>query len=301
MRRAHGQATVELALGSIVFVGVLLAGIHLAEYAQLSLKVQDAQTFAIWEASGRRVQSRNLDGTTDTQPFRQTLDDTSGVGPRAARRFADFNELSAVNQGSLVRRALTEGSGVAVECFRENSLTFRASPTAEVVMRDVGGLRCRSSAEVRAIRVPQRFLQRDEGGFFDESIVRRQPIPVCGMGLPVNGQCVGSLALLTNDWGLTTERETAECKNACGASPYRGMIQRMWGGGGGAGAAFAAQFAGGAPTDANAYHFSYSGVESGMVDFVGGEGTPSFVTGGSGLGMVPRMTRPNCFLGKACP
>jgi hypothetical protein len=120
------------------------------------------------------------------------------------------------------------------------------------------------------------------------------------MGLPVNGNCRGSLAILTNDWGLANE-ETDECKLSCGSSPYRGMIAKMWGGGGGAGAAFAARFAGSAPTNASEYHFSYSGVESGMIDFVGGEGIPSFITGGAGAGMVPRMTRPKCFLGKDCP
>ncbi|HEY0882585.1 MAG TPA: hypothetical protein VGD87_13675 [Archangium sp.] len=299
--RTRGQATVELALGAVVFVGVLMAGIHLAEYAQLSLKVQDAQTFAVWEAANRRVQSRDVDGRTGLAPFNRTLDDTTGVGPRAKRRFADFNELESVSGGTIVRRALTQGSGVDVDCFRENSLTFRATSTAQGIMLDEGGLRCRSRAEVRAIRVPERFLQRDEGGWFENPIVRRQPIRVCGMGLPVNGQCRGSLALLTNDWALTSESETAECKLDCDSSPYRGMIRSMWGGGGGAGAAFATQYAGAAPTSAGEFHFSYSGVESGMIQKISGEGLPEFVTGGAGLGMVPRMTRPSCFLGKPCP
>jgi hypothetical protein len=300
MRRVHGQATVELAIGSVVFVGVLMAGIHLAEYAQLSLKVQDAQTFAIWEAAGRRVQSRGLDGTTGLAPFNRTLDTTTGVARSAQRRFADFNELGS-GGSTVVRRALTQGSGVEVESVREGSLTFRASATAQQVMLDEGGLRCRSRAEVRAIRVPKKFLQKEQGGWFDETIVRNDPIPVCGMGLPVAGACRGSLALLTNDWGLASESETAECKLDCDTSPYRGMVRRMFGGGGGAGAAFANQYAGGAPTSANEFHFSYSGVESGMLDYVGGEGLPRFVTGGAGLGMVPRMERPACFLGKACP
>lgn len=303
MRRATGQATVELALGSIVFVGVLLIGIHLAEYAQLSLKVQDAQTFAIWDASGRRVQSRALDGDTTLAPFQRTLDDVTGVAPRATRRFADFNGLSSTSNGNVIGRALTEGSGVEVKCAREDSLRFRASPTARPLMLEAGGLHCTASAQVRAINIPERFLQRDTGGFFAQSIVRRSPIPVCGMGLPVNGRCRGSLAILTNDWGLANE-ETEECKNDCDASPYRGLVKKLWdtkGGGGGAGAAFAARYAGGAPTDANEFQFSYSGVESGMTDFVGGEGTPTFITGGAGAGMVPRMSHPKCFLGKACP
>lgn len=300
--RAHGQATVELALGSIVFVGVLLIGIHMAEYAQLSLKVQDAQTYAIWDASGRRVQTREENGNTNLAPFDRTLDTTSGVGPTAQRRFKDFNGLSSVTNGNVIGRALTEGSGVDVTCQEEGSLSFEASATPRRLnlFGDKGGLSCTASAKVKAINIPRRFLQRDSGGFFEQTIVRRDPIPVCGMGLPVNGACRGSLAIMTNDWGLANE-ETEECKLTCPGSPYRGMIARMFGGGGGAGAAFAMKFAGAAPTSASEYHFSYSGAESGMLDFVGGEGTPQFITGGAGSGMVPRMTHPKCFLGKDCP
>ena len=283
-----------------MFVGVLLIGIHMAEYAQLSLKVQDAQTYAIWDASGRRVQSREVDGSTNIVPFRRTLDTVTGVGAQSQIRFADFDGVSSSSNGSVIIRALTEGSAVDVSCEQENSLRFQASPVAAGIMREEGGLNCVSSAKVKAINIPRRFLQNDNGGFFEHSIVRRDPIPVCGMGLPVNGNCRGSLAILTNDWGLANE-ETDECKLGCPSSPYRGMISKMWGGGSGAGAAFASKFAGAAPTSDGEFHFSYSGVESGMTDFVGGEGTPTFITGGAGAGMVPRMVRPKCFLGKDCP
>ena len=300
MRRATGQATVELALGSIVFVGVVLIGIHMAEYAQLSLKVQDAQTFAVWEASGRRVQTRALNGTTTDSPFTRTLDTVSGVAPQATRRFADFNGLDGTSNGNVISRALTQGSGVLVQCEVDRTLPFPASKTAQVVLLDSGGLRCTSSASVKAINVPRRFLQRDSGGFFKESIVRSDPIPVCGMGLPVDGACRGSLAILTNDWGLAND-ETAECKNDCTDSAYRGEVKQMFHGSFPDGVAFATQFTGAPPTSPNEFHFSYSGVESGMIDYVGGEGTPTFITGGAGIGMVPRLRHPKCFLGKDCP
>jgi hypothetical protein len=298
--RTSGQATVELALGSLVFVGALLIGIHLAEYAQLSLKVQDAQTFAIWQATGKRVQDRSLTGDTGINPFRRTLDTTTGIGVQAKRRFEDFDGLGSSDNGNVIGRALTQGSGVNVVCEAEPALSFPASPTARALLWDVGGLRCSSSAEIKAINAPRRFLQKDNGGFFKEEVFRREPIPVCGMGFPVSGHCVGRAAILTNDWGLVGD-ETRACKNSCGVSHYRAMVQRLFGGGGGAGRAFAEQFAGSPGSDANEFHFSYSGVEDGMTDFVGGEGQPVFITGGAGSGMVPRMTRPKCFLGKDCP
>ncbi|MFZ5445325.1 MAG: TadE/TadG family type IV pilus assembly protein [Myxococcota bacterium] len=296
----RGQATVELALGSIVFVGVLLIGIHMAEYAQLSLKVQEAQTAAVWEATGRRVQERQLDGTTNASPFGATLDRTSGVPGLTEARYADFDGLSTSNGGNVVGRALTEGSGVSVTCVPSGGLHFEPTRTAAPVLLDVGGLQCSSSAELRAINIPRAFLQRESGGFFDRKIVRDRPSRVCGLGLPVEGQCRGALAILTNDWGLVGE-ETKECLNPCRVSHYRGMVEKLFAGGGSAGRSFAERYAGSPPIDATNFFFSYAGVESGMRDFVGGEGTPTFITGGSGLGMVPKMTHPKCFLGKNCP
>ncbi|MFO0597253.1 MAG: hypothetical protein U0228_18210 [Myxococcaceae bacterium] len=300
MRRAHGQATVELALGSLVFVGTLLIGIHLAEYAQLSLKVQDAEAFAIWDATGRRVQERKLDGSTNISPFQRTIDTVTGVGPMAQRRFEDFDGLSSETNGNIIGRALTEGSGVTVSCEADPNLHFEASKTAKPVMLDFGGLRCTASAQIKAINIPTTFLQKDEGGFFKHEITRRDPIPVCGMGFPERGVCKGSLSILTNDWGLVGD-ETAECKNRCGVSVYRASVEQLFGGGGSLGRNFAEKFAGTPGSDANEFHFSFSGVESGMTDFVGGEGQPTFITGGAGSGLVPRMTRPKCFLGRACP
>lgn len=298
MRR--GQATVELALGSIVFVGVVLIGIHMAEYAQLSLKVQEAQTFAVWDASLRRVQSRGDNGGTTRQPFDRTLEEVSGAAARAQRRYRDFDGVRNGTSTTVVSRALTRGSRVRVSCEADDDMSFIATPTARPLLWDVGGLRCQSSAEIRAIRIPKRYLQRDDGGFFKQTIVRADPMKVCGMGLPVSGECRGVLAVMTNDWGLAND-ETAECKLDCPSSPYKAMVRRLFGGGGGAGAAFASQFAGGAPVTANDFFFSYSGVESGMKQFVGGEGDPEFVTGGAGLGMVPRLETHGCFLGKGCP
>lgn len=295
----RGQATVELALGSLVFVGVLLVGIHLAEYAQLSLKVQEAETFALWDASLRRVQSRGDNGSTNAEPFARTMDDVSGVGRRAQQRYRDFDGVRNGNSTTVVTRALTRGSRVSVECRRDEDFNFTATVTASDLYRDVGGLSCRSEAEVRAIRIPRRFVQESEGGFFKESIVRADPMKVCGMGLPVNGACRGRLAMLTNDWGLAND-ETQECKLNCANSPYKAMVRTMYAPPSGAGPALASTFAGAAPISPSDYFFSYSGEESGMTQTVGGEGKGEFFTGGGGLGMVPRINADRkCFLGRS--
>lgn len=305
MRAARGQAVVELAIGSVVFVVVLLVGIHLAEVAQLSLKVQEAQTFAVWQATQKRVQKRFPDGSTNTTPLSATLNASTGVGGEAKRRYADFNGLESVQRGAEVKQALTRGRGVEVRCEREPNLKFEASTTAKAVMLDEGGLKCSSSASLEAIRLPKTFMQSDSGGWgFRASPFRAAPIPVCGMGFATNGACNGALAVMTNDWGFATE-ETKECKLQCRDSVYRASVERLWAGGGGAGADFANRFAGSAPVNASQYHFSFSGIESDYFDYVGGEGLPSFRTGGPAIGdgMVHQHhTAGKCFLGRRdCP
>lgn len=305
MRAARGQAVVELALGSIVFVVVLLVGIHLAEVAQLSLKVQEAQAFAVWESTQRRVQKRRPDGSTDTSPLNATLNPSTGVGGDAKRRYADFNGLDSVERGAVVKQALTKGQGVEVRCEVEPNLKFAATRTAQPVLLDEGGLKCSSSASLEAIRIPKSFMQADSGGWgFRASPLRTAPIPVCGMGFASNGACTGALAVMTNDWALVTE-ETKECKLICRDSVYRGTVERIWAGGGGAATGFASRFAGAAPVTPSQFHFSFSGLESDYFDYVGGEGTPTFRTGGPAIsnGMVHQHdTGGKCFLGRRdCP
>jgi hypothetical protein len=305
MRARRGQAVVELAIGAVVFVVVLLVGIHLAEVAALSLKVQEAQAFAVWQATQPRVERRNpATGESELSPFNDTLNTSSGVGPRAKRRYQDFNGLDSVTNGPEIKQALTRGSGVDVDCARDNRLHFQPRGTVNVIYRDEGALHCTAEAQLEAIRIPRSFMQAGEGGWFRAEPFRTQPIPVCGMGLASGGRCTGELAILTNDWGLAGKDETKEdCRfGNCPQPTYKAMTQRMWGGGGGAGAAFATKFAGSAPVSAADFHFSYAGIENGYFQAGADEGgNAGFKTGGPAIGdgMVPwTQTAAPCFLGR---
>jgi len=293
----RGQATVELALGATVLVVTLLVGIHLAEVAALSLKVQEASTYAAWEAATRRVQTRELNGDTTDEPFRRTLDATSGVAAEARRRYQDFNGLSSAQGPAVIAQALTEGSQLSVECHRTSAVSF--APTGGVASLDLdeGGLACSSRATLTAVRIPHGFLQEDDGAFFREDPARTEPMTICGMGRAHQGQCEGSLALLTNDWGFAGG-ETRQCKLTCGSSPYRGAVERLFPGGWTRGAELAARWTGQAPTSGAEFHFSYSGVESADEQVIPSEGDTMFHTGGAGVGMVSRVsTGQRCFLG----
>lgn len=290
----------ELAIGATVLVVVLLVGIHLAEVAQLSLKVQEASTWAAWEAAGRRVQTRAANGATTDEPLRRTLDDTSGVEVEARRRYQDFNGLSSAQGGAVVSQALTQGSKLSVECHPSPALSFAPTGGVARVDHDVGGLACTARATLEALRIPHSFLQQDDGAFFREDPARTEPMTVCGMGRARGGRCEGELALLSNDWGFAGD-ETRQCKLGCAASPYRGAVEQLFPGGWTRGEALASRWAASAPTSGAEFHFSYSGVESRDEQVIPSEGNTMFHTGGAGVGMVHQVsTGSRCFLGRPC-
>ncbi len=285
MRR--GQATVELVLGSVVMVTVLMLGIHFAEVAQLSLKVQDAATFAVWDASLRRVQSFGANpGVSGFDPVAR--------GQSAQHRFQGFDSTGAT-VSPVVTRALTRGQGLSVRCEPAPNLHFAPSNTTAPVLLDTGAMRCRASAAVQAFGLPVGFAKLENGGF-SQADMKGFSGQVCGIGL---GDCQNKyLAVLTNDWGLTTREETATCGLDCLHSPYRSMVERLYGANTGAATAFAATYAGAVP-DEPKFLFSYRGEETGGVQLVQSESRPNFVTGGGKYGEPNTMSHGvNCFLGK---
>jgi hypothetical protein len=306
--RARGQATVELALGSIVFVTVLLVGIHFAEAAWISLKVQEAQTWALWETTHHRVQQREADGSSTLGPLTDTLDASNGVGAQAQRRYKDFSGLSASGGRAVITQALTQGEGMDVMCREDRAAHFEAPGIAKPIFEDRGAFWCRSEAKLQAIRMPKSFLQADDGSFFQAPTFRMTAMKVCGLGLPKNGACEGKAELLTNDWGFVGREETKECKLGCTSSPYRGAVSRVFDTqkGWGNGVAFAERFAGAAGARPDEFYFSYSGVESGHTQTISAEQGPTWNTGSPGVGTLAGHAQApfKCFLGrktKGCP
>lgn len=303
MRR--GQATVELALGVLVIVPMLLIGIYMAEYAQLSLKVQDAATFAVWDGSGSRVQHFNA-SDNDT-PFNATVssgDPDDGIAERAENIFSGFDP-TLDNPPSTVTRALTQGDSLDVKCYRRS---FGPSPTQwgqpqpfSDLYHRTGGYSCEASAKLTAVRIPTDFMMRSEGGFFHAPVLERSTMHLCSMGFPTGATCPGRLLVLSNDWGLSGS-ETNECDTACKTGTYRGMVEHLFAPDLGPAIAFAATYAGN--PSLTPFQFSYVSVENNMTQTLGGEGAHEFVTGGANVpgGMVPyARTGRTCFLGKPCP
>lgn len=300
--RVTGQATVELALGLLVFVTVLLFGIHFAEVGWLSLKVQEAGAWAIWESTGPRTQ--DLAGHNHN-PLDQTLS-AGGLELTTTRRYEDFNGLSSVTGAPIIGAAMVKGSSLKASCTADSSLSFRPTKTASAVYFDEGGLSCQVVARLDAIRIPTGFLQNDAEGFFQAEHKVAAPYFFCAVGGRSGNACRGRLSILTNDWGLAGnapgDNQSASCRigNPCTNSTYRSAVQAMWVGGGTAGKTFAERHAGAAPTSAMDFYFSYAGMEFNYFTNLADEGgNTQYKTGGPGLGLVPEFTLHNCFLGKA--
>ena len=102
---------------------MLLFGIHFAEFGWLSLKVQEAQTWAIWEATAPRVQQLP-NGAGHTAEFDATL---LRLGPTATREYRDFDGRTGVNGAGVVVAALTRGRNLTVECREEVALSGSAA------------------------------------------------------------------------------------------------------------------------------------------------------------------------------
>jgi hypothetical protein len=319
LNRAGGQATVELALGALVLITVIFFGIHFAELGYLSLKVQEAGTFAAWEATGRRVQDL---GAGNDAPFDGIVRGPDSVATLSRNAYRDFNGLTSADTGSdQVVKGLTKGEGLAVTCEANPGITFRPTTTAARVYFDTGGISCHAEALLSA-RFPVSFLDSANGLFsarqYDaRGSARDGTMKICSMGRALHGRCGGALSLLLNDWGLAGDPEKGECRlrvdspgtctSSTSGSPappantiYMSAVRRMWAPSFAASVAFATQYSGAAPATPNDFWFSYAGLESDYLTSNGGEGQGTWHTGGPGVATstIPQMqVAKDCFLG----
>lgn len=215
----RGQAVVELAITSVMFIAVLLFGIFFAEVGYISQKVQEAASYGMHDASGRRVtdfRESNLTGNLSAAyaPYR-SLNGYRGVAAGATSRYADFD--GATGSGNTFSQVMTSALNLRISCRDDNAIGFsipnvsstranywpRTMTRLRQIYRDQGGLSCTASATVEAINFPGRFLEGGRGGLAkNEELYDGDPIRVCGAGRAVSGNCRGSYGILTGDWAL---------------------------------------------------------------------------------------------------
>lgn len=217
-RQARGQAMVETALGVLVFVTILVFGIHFAEVGYLSLKVTEASASAMWHATAAEMHTLPGDfGKLDSL--------ISGSAPEseATNRYQDFDGRESKSGGSEVRQVFTQASGVEVQCDAY-SIPFAPVSNLNSVYTDTGGMRCRAQATLSAWRFPFNFMDQGNSALFQKSHYDPIEITVCGSNRASGGSCGGHFAILLDDWGLATGQELELCPvldgSGCANKPY---------------------------------------------------------------------------------
>lgn len=219
MSASRGQATLELALSALIVVTVLTLGIHLAEVAFASLKVQEAAAYATFEATGARVHrfsEPNVRAGKVHAPFAAVV---AAVGPSATSRYEDLSGLSSVNGDRSFGQVLTRAHSLSVQCRRHTEIAFAVSApgavagTLQDLYQDRGGLGCNASATAIPEGLPSSLLE-GQGGLFKAPHFAADPLVLCGLGRAVRGECRGTYGLLLGDWGLEGELGASENADA---------------------------------------------------------------------------------------
>lgn len=310
-RQARGQSLVETALGAMVFVTILVFGIYFAEVGALTLKVQEAANFALWDATARVLHDpevgewgrRGAVGATEAE---------------AAARYADFDGRERMGgTGVPIQQAIARALPIQVRCEARlpagvpGLAPGDAGPALAAAMNlGTQGLACTASSRLRAVRVGP-FLE-GSSGFFQESHRRAAAaFTVCAAGRASGGECTGRFGLLLDDWGLSTVDEGRACAlsidggGVCANRDYSLWTERIYranGGGGGAGSALAALVGVDAVVDEDQFFMSFRGEEDNYEENIG----PTHAGGQSRWEVTPfdapngpsfNVNRANRFLG----
>lgn len=211
LRGARGQGLVETVLGSIVFVTVLLVGIHFAEVMVTSMKVSEAASAPLWDATGglhHRI-------PFDTAPAQQSL---TAARNEVALRYSNFDGRSVATglPGAPAVQVLTRARDMTVRCGM-GSLPPWAGTINPAYFPMFGGLggnggaRCNAEAFVQgegSIRFGA-FLEGATGFFQAQqrsgaAFSAAGGYKVCALNRPegLNGPCRGSLSMAIDDFGL---------------------------------------------------------------------------------------------------
>lgn len=311
--RARGQATVEAALGFIVFVTVLLLGVHFAEVGYLSLQLVEANNSALFDATAKKLHD------VPSGDWNQYEAAVQAAGPRATAQYADLDGRRSTDGRAGIQQALTRARDVQVQCERAGGTLPTAPammPASAAYPAGDSGMLCNASARLEAVDIPRFFLDDGTpGGFFGESQWDRQPIVVCGAGRATRGQCQARFAILLDDWGLAGAAEREECALAreggsgCANRGYYALVKKTYeaqradrGVPDDAASALARFVVGRSPIDESHFYMSFRGSESGYTEDLGGaHGASRWETTPWSLPPEYRQAkRDACWLGHKC-
>jgi hypothetical protein len=296
----RGQATVELALGSLVFITVLMFGIYFSEIGWLSLKVTEASNRALWDVTGQRMHDYVA---MDNDTLRDQA--IARAQNEATFRYADYSGFNNPNRQG-IKQVMAKANAPATQCSSDPNIEDWSDVDTTTIAGDkeiftAGGLqarsgvRCGGEGSVELVNMPRSFADADSTGFFKarqwdaRGSARLGTIKLCAVGRPRNGQCSAKMHMLVDDWGLQGDEESGPCMlepslTQCANSPYKKIVSQVWSAsfpGLQPTQQFALYAAGAAPINPNTFWFSYSPRETGWVDlnYPPGEGINDWHTG----------------------
>jgi hypothetical protein len=235
VKRQRGQGLVELVLGSLVFVTILLVGIHFGEVMVTSMKVSEAGTAPLWDATAG-LHHRIL--TLDYSP---TGDSLNAARNDAAVRYANFDGRSVSIGRPTLTQVLTRGRDLNItECGMGNGAigTYRGSlnPAHWLIFRDNGNARCNAEAFVQGEGM-MRFgaFMEDASSFFQArqksgAAWAAGGFKVCALNRPrgLNGRCQGQFSMVIDDFGLASGSEGRQCPSIIYGLPCAGGNLPFW-------------------------------------------------------------------------
>ncbi len=318
MSHPRGQATVELALAALLFVTIIIFGIHFAEVGFLSIRLQEATHAALFDTTGQLMHVTFDDGTRKYDPMKFAI---AFAGPTHQAMYEDLDGRSSKGNGTTVTQAFTQATDVNVICDREPALNFQAKASfANICDSKIGGMKCQAFATLAGYRIPKTFVDDGgPGGIFKVAHYKQPPWIVCSDGrVSAGGQCKGFVTLLLDDWAFSSPDEAGECKvedgEGCVNKPYYRVVKKLFETYGMARGTAASDMAkamtGSSPYDENTYWMSFEGEDSAFGPFRekenGGDRDPNdwVTTPGAGSPVPAYATsyssREDCWLGLPC-
>ncbi|MBN8470123.1 hypothetical protein JYJ95_26740 [Corallococcus exiguus] len=283
-RSRRGQALTETALGSLVFVTVLMFGIYFAEVSALTLKVQEAANFALWEATGHVMHN------PQNRVFQRSNAEAL-ASAEASGRYQDFDGRAGRTSGAMTfQLALARATRIQVDCeptrpvgsdieilgTRPQDVDPVTTALSQAMDVQSDGISCTASTRMRAERLGT-FMEPE---FFKVSHRRAtDQFVVCAAGRASNGRCTRRFFMLLDDWGLSTVAEGRECPlstntgGTCANVDYYAWAERVYrenGGGGNAGTALMAGVGAEGGVNEDQFFMSFRGQESNYEQSIGG-------------------------------
>ena len=206
----------------LVFVTVLVFGIHFAEVGYLSLKVQEATASALWDATSAKMHS--LPG--DFSALHNLIaNDLPGSPPPPLRelRWA----LPRTAGGAPVGRSSPRPTGLEVTCEAGSGISFSAGapPRASTLTRAAcAAPRARCSPP--RVSLTESFLDQGPGAFFEVTHYNPVPSPMCGTGRRQGRrlQTAASPSSL-DDWALAGSDERRRVRCCMARLPQQALLR----------------------------------------------------------------------------